>query len=122
MLGAGRDRFGVPWAVLTHRYAPDTLRLHSAAMEEGERVLRTAGTSEAWAAPMAQHILGGTAMGSDPERSVTNGFGQAHDHEILFLAGSGLFPTSGAVNPTFTVSALALRTANYIIRNRSSFA
>ncbi len=118
-----RDRFGVPRAQLTHRYAPDTLRLHAAVMEEGERVLRAAGASEAWAAPMAQqHILGGTAMGADAAGSIANGFGQAHDHENLFLAGAGLFPTSGAVNPTFTVCALALRTADYIIRNWSSLA
>jgi choline dehydrogenase-like flavoprotein len=121
VLSAERDRFGVPRAVLTHRYAPDTLRLHGAAMEQGMLVLRAAGASEAWAAPMAQqHVLGGTIMGSDPARSVANGFGQAHDHENLFLAGPGLFPTSGAVNPTFTVSALALRTADYLVRNWSS--
>lgn len=123
VLGAGRDRFGVPRAALTHSYAPDTLRLHAAAMAEGVRVLRAAGATEAWAAPMAQqHILGGTAMGSDPARSVTTGFGQAHDHENLFIAGAGLFPASGAVNPTFTLSALALRTADHMVRNWSSLA
>ncbi len=122
VLSAERDRFGVPRAELSHRYAADTLRLHAAAMAEGERVLHAAGAAEAWAAPMAQqHILGGTVMGSDPARSVANGFGQAHDHENLFLAGSGLFPASGAVNPTFTLSALAARSADYINRNWSSF-
>ena len=123
VLGAGRDRFGVPRAALTHRYAPDTLRLHAPAMEEGERVLRAAGARETWAAPVAQqHILGGTAMGTDAGSSVANGFGQAHDHENLFLTGAGLFPTSGAVNPTFTICALALRTADHIVRNWSSLA
>ena len=123
VLGAGRDRFGAPRAKISHRYAPDTLRLHAAAMTEGKQVLRAAGATEAWAAPLAQqHILGGTAMGSDPARSVANGFGQAHDHENLFLAGLGLFPTAGAVNPTFTLSALALRSAEYIVRNWPSLA
>ena len=37
----------------------------------------------------------------------------------LFLAGSGLFPTSGAVNPTFTINALALRAAEHITANWS---
>ena len=31
----------------------------------------------------------------------------------FFLAGSGLFPTSGAVKPTFTLTAQALRTMQY---------
>jgi choline dehydrogenase-like flavoprotein len=87
------------------------------------RIARAAGATEAWAAPISQqHILGGTAIGSDPARSVTNGFGQAHDHENLFLAGSRLFATSGAVNPTFTLSALALRSAEHTVRNWSSLA
>ena len=31
-------------------------------------------------------------MGADPAHSVANGFGQTHDHDNLFIAGSGLFP------------------------------
>jgi choline dehydrogenase-like flavoprotein len=120
-LASTRDSFGVPRAEINHRYAPDTLRLHAAAMTEGVKVLKAAGATEAWAAPLAQqHILGGTIMGSDPAHSVANGFGQTHDHDNLFLAGAGLFPTCGAVNPTFTLSALAARTANYINQNWSS--
>lgn len=59
-------------------------------------------------------------MGADPARSVANSFGQVHDHENLFIAGASLFPTSGAVNPIFTLSALALRSSDHIVRNWSS--
>jgi len=51
---------------------------------------------------------------SDLKASVTNGYGQTHDFPNLFIAGSGLFPTSRAVNPTFTIHALALRAAEFI--------
>lgn len=33
------------------------------------------------------------------------------------MAGPGLMPTSGGVNPTFTVTALAERSANYLVQN-----
>jgi choline dehydrogenase-like flavoprotein len=64
--------------------------------------------------------LGGTLMGDDPASSVTNSYGQTHQVENLFLAGASLFPTSGAVNPTGTLSSLAFRTADYIRDNRAA--
>ena len=75
-----------------------------------------------WHGNRAQmHSLGGTIMGESPDESVTNSYGQTHDVDNLFVAGSGLFPTSGAVNPTFTLSALALRTSQHIISTWSRF-
>jgi choline dehydrogenase-like flavoprotein len=59
-------------------------------------------------------------MGDDPRRSVTDSYGRTHDVDNLFLAGPGLFPTVGAVNPTFTATALASRTAAYIVSKWSA--
>ncbi len=53
-------------------------------------------------------------MGEDAATSVTDADGRTHDHPNLFLAGAGLFPTTGTANPTATVAALALRTASII--------
>jgi choline dehydrogenase-like flavoprotein len=118
-----KDGFGVPIARTTHRFAQDTLNLYGAAMAEGVNILRAAGAREVWHGPMAQqHILGGTIMGSDSRTSVTNSYGQSHDIPNLFVAGSGLFPTSGAVNPTFTIHALALRTADFALSHWGSIA
>ena len=60
------------------------------------------------------HLLGTTRMGNDPETSVADGYGRTHDHQNLFIAGSSLFPTSGTANPTLTIAALALRTADHL--------
>ena len=65
------------------------------------------------------HTLGGTIMGRESESSVTNSYGQTHDVTNLFVTGSSLFPTSGGVNPTFTIHALALRSAHYMLRHWS---
>jgi choline dehydrogenase-like flavoprotein len=47
--------------------------------------------------------------------SVVDPFGKIHESRNLFVVGGGNFAgTSGAVNPTLTIVALALRTAGYI--------
>jgi glucose dehydrogenase len=63
-----------------------------------------------------QHIMGTTSMGNDPRESVVDGFGRAHDHENLFIAGTGVMPTGATVNPTLTALALAFRTADQITK------
>ena len=60
------------------------------------------------------HHMGTTRMANDPKSGVTDGFGQIHGLANLFVAGTSLFPTSGWANPTLTMLALALRTADRI--------
>ena len=65
----------------------------------------------------AGHVLGTYRMGSNPADSVVDAYQRTHDHPNLFLVGSGTFPTIGTANPTLTLVALALRTADYIAQN-----
>jgi choline dehydrogenase-like flavoprotein len=65
----------------------------------------------------AGHIMGTHRMGSDAASSVTDSFGRTWDHPNLWLADSGLFPTTGTANPTLTIAALALRAAPEIVRD-----
>jgi glucose dehydrogenase len=62
----------------------------------------------------AGHIMGTYRMGEDKKTSVVDSFQRSHDHNNLYLVGSGAFPTGGTANPTLTLSALALRTAHNI--------
>jgi choline dehydrogenase-like flavoprotein len=62
----------------------------------------------------AGHIMGTYRMGADPKTSVVDSFQRTHDHKNLYLVGSGTFPTGGTANPTLTLSALAMRTADSI--------
>jgi choline dehydrogenase-like flavoprotein len=64
----------------------------------------------------AGHVMGTYRMGDDPKTSVVDGWQRSHDHPNLYLVGSGTFPTVGTANPTLTLSALALRTAQEIDR------
>lgn len=114
-LDSEKDKFGIPIARATHSFAPDTVACIKAAHDEGQSILKASGATDVWHGPVGlEHLLGGVIMGADAAKSVTNSFGQTHDVENLFVAGPSLFPTANAVNPTFTASALATRTSEFI--------
>ncbi|MHC5307123.1 GMC family oxidoreductase [Bartonella sp. LJL80] len=55
------------------------------------------------------HIMGTVIMGADARNSVVNSECRTWDHDNLFLATTGVMPTSATVNPTLTGIALAIR-------------
>jgi choline dehydrogenase-like flavoprotein len=61
------------------------------------------------------HHMGTTRMAENPKLGVTDSHGRVHGLDNLFIAGSSLFPTSGWANPTLTILALRLRTADHIL-------
>jgi len=63
---------------------------------------------------MSTHHMGTTRMGTDPGESVVNEQCRTHDLTNLWIASSSVFPTAGANNPTLTIAALALKTADHI--------
>lgn len=123
-LTAERDRHGVPLARVVHAMAPESRALWRAATDEGLRVMKAAGARESWATPnpVFSHVSGGTVMGDDPATSVCDDLGRVHGQPNVVVAGGGLFPTIGAVSPTFTVLALAERTAAKMVSERGAFA
>ena len=124
-LTATRDAHGVPHARVTHTLDPESVRLAAYAADKGLRIMRAAGATEVWNTPGPRnlgHVAGGTAMGDDPINSVCDSYGRLHDAPGVVVAGGGLFPTVGAVSPTFTVLALAERTAERMIHHAAEFA
>lgn len=65
----------------------------------------------------AWHLLGTARMGKTPDMSVVNKWNQAWEVPNLFIVDGSVFTTGGVVNPTPTVSALALRAAEHIRDN-----
>jgi choline dehydrogenase-like flavoprotein len=59
-----------------------------------------------------------TRMGDDPSTSVLNKYCQAHDVKNLFVADAGPFVSQADKNLTWTILALAMRTAEYIADER----
>ncbi|MFC7019026.1 MULTISPECIES: GMC family oxidoreductase [Haloarcula] len=62
----------------------------------------------------AYHHMGTTRMGTDPETSVVNPQLRTHDLANLTVASSSAFVTSGSMNPTLTIAALALKGADHV--------
>ncbi|MBN9074415.1 MAG: GMC family oxidoreductase [Rhizobiales bacterium] len=65
----------------------------------------------------AWHMIGTCRMGKDPESSVVNKWHQSWEVPNLFIVDGSVLATGGVVNPTPTISALALRAAGYIRDN-----
>jgi choline dehydrogenase-like flavoprotein len=66
------------------------------------------------------HELGCVRMGASPDSSALNGWSQAWDCKNLFVTDGGPFVTQADKNPTWTILALAWRTADYIARERKA--
>ena len=60
------------------------------------------------------HHLGTVRMHTDPRQGVVDGDGKVHGIANLFVAGSAVFPTYGASNPTLNLIALTLRLADHL--------
>lgn len=114
------DRWGVPLAQVEHESTEESVALWEYARSEGLQIMEDAGALDAWTGGIGpMHNMGGTVMGDDPAISVTNGWGQCHELPNLLIAGSSLFPSSGGVNPTFTIHALTARSMQHLLDNWS---
>ncbi|MFC9930853.1 GMC family oxidoreductase [Streptomyces sp. NPDC127190] len=65
----------------------------------------------------AGHGAGTHIMGSHPASSVVDSYQRTHDHPNLYAVGCGSMPSIGTSNPTLTMAALALRSAEEIHRD-----
>jgi choline dehydrogenase-like flavoprotein len=61
------------------------------------------------------HEVGGTIMGSDPRKSVTNQWCQTWDVKNLFVTDGGPFCSNADKNPTLTIMALAWRASDHLL-------
>lgn len=124
-LSSERDKLGVPRLRLDWRLtAQDRDSLHQNLVglarsfglwgEARLQVLFKSGP--VWEDPggWGHHHMGTTRMGEDPKTSVVNADSRVHGISNLYVAGSSVFPTSGAANPTLTLVALSLRLADHL--------
>lgn len=116
------DSDGIPAPKTTYRIGDNTNKMLDHGIDMATEVLKAAGAHEVnpYRVPKigGWHLMGTARTGYDPDRSVVNGWGRAHSVPNLFLVDGSVLVTSGAVNVTSTIQAIALRTADYIKRNR----
>ncbi len=61
------------------------------------------------------HQNGTCRFGEDPKTSVLNVFCQTHDVDNLYVVDGSFFPSCGAVNPSLTIAANALRVGDHLL-------
>jgi choline dehydrogenase-like flavoprotein len=61
------------------------------------------------------HEVGTVRMGNDEKKSAVNKWGQSHDCKNLFVTDGSVFTQQSEKNPTWTILALSMRTAEYIL-------
>jgi choline dehydrogenase-like flavoprotein len=118
-----RDVFGLPVARITWSRGQYEQVAQSFYAPRMKKMMRSAGAGVALAVPdtdnsggvpTGAHILGGMMMGRDPATSVTDTYGRVHGLDNVYVADGASFVTSGAVNPTNTIMAVALRNMRHL--------
>jgi len=113
------DDHGNPVPEINWSVGERALRTIERANEIQHRILERVGVDIEWtvgpeSTGPAYHHMGTTRMGTDPTESVVDPTLQTHDLDNCWIASSSVYPTGGAVNPTLTIAALAVRTAEAV--------
>ena len=113
-----KDAHGIPAPKIDYTISENSNRMLNHAIARATEALREAGAYDIGVErPILNggwHLLGTARMGTDPTRSVVNDWGRTHDVKNLFIVDGSIWVTSGGVNPTSTIQALALYIADAI--------
>jgi choline dehydrogenase-like flavoprotein len=112
------DSHGIPSPKITYTISDNTNKMLKFSIDRATEILKAAGATDVFSrSPLTEggwHMMGTARMGLDPSRSVVNEWGRSHDVKNLFIVDGSIFVTSGGVNPTSTIQALALYIADAI--------
>lgn len=108
------DANGLAIPRVTFSYSDNDRRLQQHAVAFMSQMLEAAGGYDLWNSDDTSHLLGTCRMGRDPGQSVVNADGRSHDIRNLWICDGSVFPTSGGVNPSLTIQAIACRTADRV--------
>jgi len=108
------DANGLRIPRVTFAYSDNDRRLQGHALRFMGEMLKVAGGRDLWTSGDTSHLMGTCRMGTDRQTSVVDADGRSWDIPNLWICDGSLFVTSGAVNPSLTIQALALRAADRI--------
>jgi choline dehydrogenase-like flavoprotein len=113
-----KDGHGIPAPRIDYTISENTRLMMEHGIARATEILEAAGAGNISCSRTVLnypgHLLGTARMGCDPERSVVNEWGRCHDVKNLFIVDGSIWVTSGGVNPTSTIQALALYIADNI--------
>ena len=113
------DSRGLEVPRMHYRVCKNTQSILDYGIERAQEVLNAAGAHDIDVNPLSRqagfHFMGTARMGDDPQQSVTDEFGRCHAMPNLMIVDGSVFPSAGAVNPTPTIQAVALRCADALL-------
>lgn len=124
------DKYGIPVLRFHYKWAPEEIKQAKHMQETFQEIMHNMGgaiyggpqgpeTNYGLEAPgKIIHEVGTIRMGNDPKKSALNKWCQAHDCKNLFVVDAAPFVQQGDKNATWTILALSMRTAEYIIQER----
>ena len=116
------DSDGIPAPRIAYRLSENSRRMLDFHQQRAKESLEAAGAYDTVVAPLIRatgwHLLGTAVMGDDPRKSVVDRWGRSHEVPNLFVIDGSSWPTSSGMNPTATIAALALRSADHLIEGR----
>ncbi len=124
------DKFGIPVLRFNYKWAKEEILQAKHMQETFLSIMKEMGavvTSEIHGADTNYgllnpgkiiHEVGTIRMGDDPKKSALNKYCQAHDCKNLFVVDAGPFVQQGDKNATWTILALSMRTAEYILAQK----
>ncbi len=117
-LSAQVDRFGDSVARVHHQSNEFDAEAHAFATQVGHDFATKSGAAEIFRPDNeftnGHHHIGTLRMGARPNDSVVDAHGRVHGYSNLYVAGASTFPSSSSMNPTLTLVALAIRTAEHL--------
>ena len=109
------DQYGLRIPRVTYSWCDNDRAMIAHALDFMGDALAATGAGEIWRQEDDTCHLNGTArMGTDPARSVVDADCRSWDIPNLWICDGSVFPTAGGVNPSLTIQAVALRTADRI--------
>jgi choline dehydrogenase-like flavoprotein len=123
------DKYGIPVLRFHYKWSNDEIAQAKHMQETFQEILHGMGaiygamqgpeTNYGLEAPgKIIHEVGTIRMGDDPKKSALNKWCQAHDCKNLFVVDAAPFVQQGDKNATWTILALSMRTAEYILQQR----
>jgi choline dehydrogenase-like flavoprotein len=123
------DKYGIPVLRFHYKWAAEEIKQAKHMQDTFQEIMHEMGaianqpegpeTMYGLQAPgVIIHEVGTVRMGDDPKKSALNKYSQAHDCNNLFVVDAAPFVQQGDKNATWTILALSMRTAEYILAQR----
>jgi choline dehydrogenase-like flavoprotein len=124
------DKYGIPVLRFNYKWGPEEIKQAKHMQQTVQESIKAMG-----GIPLVQpagpennygldkpgkgiHEVGTIRMGDSAQKSSLNKWGQAHDCRNLFVVDGSVFVQQSEKNPTWTILALSMRTAEFILNQK----